>query len=153
MEFLNLVNTDKYLRNLIDSGIEGTHYEKIDENTIKDLPRQTDSYDMATFSLGNTFLTYLKENEPADKWEQFEKFNAEATNAPLLGFHFDDSNVKTELAAVKNVKEEFMSALYTGSVDPEEFVPEAVEKMNKAGLDVVIEEAQKQLDEWLANQE
>ncbi len=28
MEFLNLLNTDRYLRNLINYGIEGVHYEK-----------------------------------------------------------------------------------------------------------------------------
>ncbi|TDQ34111.1 DUF3502 domain-containing protein [Aureibacillus halotolerans] len=97
-------------------------------------------------------ITYLKEEDPEDKWEQFDAFNSSAVNAPLLGFHFDDTNVKTELAAVKNVKEEFIGPLYTGSVDPEEFVPQAIEKMKNAGLDVVMEEAQRQLDEWVAAQ-
>ncbi len=30
MEFLNLVNTDQYLRNLLNYGIEGVHWEKVD---------------------------------------------------------------------------------------------------------------------------
>jgi putative aldouronate transport system substrate-binding protein len=33
--FLELFNTDKYLNNLINYGIEGTHYVKVGENTIK----------------------------------------------------------------------------------------------------------------------
>ena len=30
MEFINLVNTDQYLRNLLNYGIEGVHWEKVD---------------------------------------------------------------------------------------------------------------------------
>lgn len=149
MEFLNLLNTDPVLRNMIDSGIEGVHYEKIGDNVMKNL-EESKNYDMPTFSLGNILITYLNENDPEDKWEQFKEFNASGKNAPLLGFNFDATNVASEIAAVQNVKDEFWASLMTGTVDPEEYLPKANEKFKAAGLDKIIAEAQSQIDEWRA---
>ncbi|MCA1292376.1 ABC transporter substrate-binding protein [Paenibacillus sp. alder61] len=149
MEFLNLLNTDPYLRNLIDSGIEGVHYEKVNDTMIKNLP-EGKNYDMPTFSLGNIMITYLNEGDSDNKWEEFKKFNASGINAPLLGFNFDTSAVTNEIAAVQNAKEEFWSSLMTGTVDPDEYLPKANEKLKAAGLDKIIAEAQKQIDEWRA---
>lgn len=149
MEFLNLLNTDPVLRNMIDSGIEGVHYEKVSDNVMKNLDKSKD-YDVPTFALGNVMLTYLNEGDPENKWEEFQKFNESGIDAPLLGFNFDTSKVSTELASVQNVKEEYWSALMTGSVDPDEYLPKAIEKFKAAGLDKIIAEAQRQIDEWRA---
>ncbi|AZK45222.1 ABC transporter substrate-binding protein [Paenibacillus lentus] len=149
MEFLNLLNTDPVLRNMIDSGIEGVHYEKIGDNVMRNL-EESKNYDMPTFSLGNIMITYLNENDPEDKWDQFKEFNASGKNAPLLGFNFDTTNIVNEIAAVQNVKDEFWSSLMTGTVDPEEYLPKANEKFKAAGLDKIIAEAQSQIDEWRA---
>ncbi|MDQ0089416.1 putative aldouronate transport system substrate-binding protein [Paenibacillus anaericanus] len=149
MEFLNLLNTDPVLRNMIDSGIEGVHYEKVSENVMKNLDKSKD-YDMPTFAFGNVMLTYLNEGDPENKWDEFKKFNESGIDAPLLGFNFDTSKVSTELASVQNVKEEYWAALMTGTVDPDEYLPKAIEKFKAAGLDKVMAEAQRQIDEWRA---
>ncbi|WP_334072811.1 MULTISPECIES: ABC transporter substrate-binding protein [Paenibacillus] len=152
MMFLNLLNTDAYLRNLIQYGIEGVHYKKQDAPYIEDLPAMHENYAMPGFALGNMFLTYLHEGEPKDKWDAFEEFNSSAIVAPTFGFNFDTAPVKTEVAAVTNVAKEFIPALYTGSVDPDEYLPKALQKFKDAGIDKVIAEAQKQFDAWKAEQ-
>lgn len=149
MEFLNLLNTDPYLRNLVDSGIEGVHYEKVSENMMRNLD-EAKNYDMPTFSLGNVLITYLNEGDPENKWDEYETFNSNSKNSPILGFNFDTTSVATELASVQNVKAEFWSALMTGTVNPDEYLPKAIEKFKAAGLDKIIAEAQRQLDEWKA---
>ncbi|AJS57685.1 ABC transporter substrate-binding protein [Paenibacillus sp. IHBB 10380] len=149
MEFLNLLNTDPVLRNMVDSGIEGVHYEKVSDNVMKNMDNSK-NYDMPTFSLGNVLITYLNEGDPENKWDEFKKFNESGINAPLLGFNFDTSKVTSEIASVQNVKEEYWSALMTGTVDPDEYLPKAIEKFKAAGLDKVIAEAQRQIDEWKA---
>ncbi|MNC08728.1 hypothetical protein D3C75_563280 [compost metagenome] len=93
-------------------------------------------------------LTYLHADDPADKWDAFKKFNDSSKEAPTFGFAFDPTPVKTEVAAINNVTKEFMPALYTGSVDPKTYLPKAAKKFKEAGLDKVIAEVQKQLDEW-----
>lgn len=151
MKFLNLLNTDPYLRNLVDSGIEGVHYEKVGDNAMKNL-EDSKNYDMPSFSLGNNMILYLNEGDPENKWEVFKEFNDSGVEAPLLGFNFDTSNVTTEIASIQNVMAEYWGALVTGSVDPEEYLPRAIEKFNEAGMQKVLEEAQRQVDEWRANQ-
>lgn len=148
MEFLNLLNTDEYLRNLVDKGIEGEHYTQNDDGTIADLDARIDNYNLPTYSLGNHFILKLYEDDPADKWESFKAFNDSAKTAPTLGFHFDISAVRTELASLTNVSEEFAEALFTGSVDPEEYLPKANKKFEEAGLQIVLDEIQKQFDAW-----
>lgn len=148
MEFLNLLNTDAYLRNLVDKGIEGVHYEKNENGTIKDLPERVERYNMPTYSLGNHFNLYLYEDDPSDKWEAFQKFNDASTPAASLGFHFDPKSVRTEIASITNVSEEFNPALATGTVNPEEYLPKANKKFKEAGLEKVMDEIQKQYDNW-----
>ena len=117
---------------------------------MENLP-ESKNYDMPTFALGNVMLTYLNPEDPENKWEEFKKFNESGQPAPLLGFNFDPTKVSTELAAVNNVKEEFWAPLMTGTVNPEEFLPKANEKLKAAGLDKIIAEAQSQIDDWKAS--
>ncbi|TFE25568.1 ABC transporter substrate-binding protein [Cohnella luojiensis] len=147
MEFLNLLNTDPVLRNLVDSGIEGTHYKKTDANYMENLP-ESKNYDMPTFSLGNVMLTHLNPGDPADKWEQFKSYNDAGKPAILLGFNFDPTKVSNEIAAVQNAKEAFWAPLMTGTVDPEKYAPQAIKKLNDAGLGKILAEAQSQMDAW-----
>ncbi|GMQ61860.1 ABC transporter substrate-binding protein [Vallitalea maricola] len=151
MEFLNLLYTDEYVVNLIDYGIEGTHYNKVDDKHISKTEQGKKSYAFPGFSIGNLFNTYSLEGTPDDKWEKFEEFNNSCINAPSLGFTPDLSSVKTTMSAVTNVAEEVNSSIYLGVVDPTEYVPKAIEKLKAAGIDKVIEELQKQYDEWRAN--
>jgi putative aldouronate transport system substrate-binding protein len=150
MMFLNLLNTDPYLRNLINYGIEDTHYKKISDNVIEDLPAMKDGFQMPGFALGNLFLTYMHKEDPADKWEAFKEFNNSATVAPSFGFNFNPDPVKTEVASISAIVKEFYPSIMTGAVDPDEHLPKAIEKLKAAGLDKVIAEAQKQYDEWQA---
>jgi putative aldouronate transport system substrate-binding protein len=149
MEFLNLLNTDPVLRNMVDSGIEDVHYKKTGDNMMENLD-EAKNYDMPTFSLGNVTLNYLNPGDPENKWDEYAAFNEAGKPAPTLGFNFDTTNVTTELASIQNVKGEFWSALMTGTVNPDEYLPKAIEKFKAAGLDKVIAEAQTQLDAWKA---
>ncbi len=149
MEFLNLLNTDPVLRNMVDSGIEGTHYKKVDDTHMENLP-ESKNYDMPSYSLGNNMLLYLNSNDPDNKWDEFKKFNAEGVNSPILSFNFDASNVSAELTAVQNVKEQYWAALMTGTLDPATNLDQVIEKFNQAGLEKVMAEAQSQLDAWRA---
>ncbi|MEK5440327.1 MULTISPECIES: ABC transporter substrate-binding protein [unclassified Fredinandcohnia] len=152
MEFLNLLNTDPYLRNLVDKGIEGVHYKKNENGTIEDLPARIESYNMPSYSLGNHFILDLYKDDPEDKWEKFQEFNDSAVKAPSLGFNFNSDPVRSELASITNISKEFYPALATGSVDPEEYLPKFNKKLKEAGLDKVLEEIQKQFDEWKSSQ-
>ncbi|MBC6316953.1 ABC transporter substrate-binding protein [Listeria grandensis] len=146
VEFLNLLNTDPYLRNLVDKGIEGTHYTELADGSIEDLPARVENYSMPTYALGNHFILKRYSDEPKDKWEKFKEFNEESKASPGLGFYFDSKNVRTEIASITNVCNEFGPALLTGTVDPDEYMPKFKKKLNDAGMKTVMAEMQKQYD-------
>ena len=148
-EFLNLLNTDPTIRNMINYGLEGVHYEKIGDNQIKLINKK--GYDVPYFSLGNLFITYVTENEPETKWDEFQDFNDAAKSSPALGFKFNSKSVSTEIAAVNNVLEEFKATIYSGSVDVDEYLEKLNTKLKQQGLDKIIEEMQRQIDEWKAS--
>lgn len=147
MEFLNLLNTDKYLRNLINYGIEGVHYEKISNNKIR-LLEESKNYMVDYYTLGNLFITYVLEDEPENKWDEFKEVNNKSNVSQALGFKFDPSKVSIELKDVNTVLEEFTRSLYTGLVDTDEYVSKLINKLESAGIDKVKEELERQLNDW-----
>ena len=169
VELLNLINTDEYLRNLLNYGIEGEHWDKVGvpaeeareaegkpyvyENKIKLNEETRKNYSVSYWVRGGLFNTYVLENEPLDKWATFKEFNDSSVEASSFGFDFDLNPVSTEVAGFGNVMDEFGKSLFTGSVDPEEYLPKLQEKLKATGIDKVIEEMQKQIDEWKAAKE
>ncbi|MBU5347268.1 ABC transporter substrate-binding protein [Paenibacillus lautus] len=154
MEFLNLMYTDKDIVNLYDWGIEGTHYVKVDgfDNVI-DYPEGID-YNSVGYKMplgwlfGNQFLSYVMNGDDPEIWSKMDQFNKSSKRSKAMGFLFDASPVKTEYAAVSNVITQYKMPLETGSVDPEQILPEFISKLKSAGIDKIIAEKQKQLDEW-----
>ncbi len=150
LQFLELFNTDPYLNNLINYGIENKHYAKVSDNIIKAGPDQAKYNPGTGWMFGNQFINYLYESEDPKKWTLFEEFNAQAKGTKTLGFNFDPTPVKNEIAAVNNLWDKYVPALETGSIDPEINVPKFNEELKAAGIDKIIAEKQKQLSDWAA---
>ena len=53
---------------------------------------------------------------------------------------------------LNNVVSEYSSSIDCGAADPTTAIPEFNEKLYAAGLQTVMDEKQKQLNEWLENQ-
>ena len=151
MEFLNLLNTDEYLRNLVDKGIEGEHYTSNENGTITKTDK-SDLYSMPSWALGNVFNVKPWDTDPEDKIEQYEKFNEAAVASPTLGFYPDTTEISTQLATIANVVQEFKAPLFTGSVDIDKYLGELNKKLKASGIDDVIANIQKQYDEWMKAQ-
>lgn len=155
LSFLELFNTDKQLNNLINFGVENKHYVKKSDNVIDFAPateKGTKSgYNPQTgWMFGNQFINYLFPTEDPQKWDKFKQFNSSAKASPLLGFNFNAEPVKTELAAIVNIKKQYFPLLETGKGDPNEVLPQMTSKMKAAGLDKVLAEMQKQVDAFKA---
>jgi len=149
MMFLELLNTDPYLNNLFNFGIEGTHYKKVEGKTNIIEPVKDAGYTMvgSNWIIGNQYINYLLPNEDPNKWKNFQEFNDKAKPAPSLGFSFNPDTVKTEIAAIKAAVKEF-ELIGNGSIDPVVYIPKLNEKLKAAGVDKVIAEVQKQYDEF-----
>ncbi|WP_258201072.1 ABC transporter substrate-binding protein [Paenibacillus endoradicis] len=157
MMLIELLFTDPEIVNLYNWGIEGKHYVKTDVENMIYYPAGVDAKSTGYspglgFMFGNQFLSYVWKGDSIDIWKEMERFNKEAIKSKALGFTFDAELVKTEIAAVMNVQNQYKNALETGSIDPEKNLPEFIKQLKTAGIDKIIEEKQQQLDEW-ANQQ
>ncbi len=151
MMFLNLLNTDPYLFTLLDYGVEGIHYNL---NNIGEavFTAERDNYMPWTNGLGNVTLLPPQEGQGADFWDTFKAYYGNADEIPILGFTFNSENVSNEFAALANVAAEYVLPLCTGAVDPTEKIPEFLTKLEKNGMQKVVDEANKQLSSFLASQ-
>lgn len=145
---LELFNTDPEFNNIINFGIEGTHYVKNDDGSISSGPDAGKYTLNLGWAMGNQFINYLWDSEDPEKWAKFEQFNNEANVTHTLGFVFKADNVQTEIANCTNVWGQYVPSLETGSVDPNEVLPEAIEALKAAGADTIIAEKQAQLEAW-----
>jgi putative aldouronate transport system substrate-binding protein len=151
MQLMNLLYTDQGLVNLIDYGIEGTHYLKNSDGTITFPPGitgETTSYGLSMgWQMGNQFLSYVWQGSPLDIWEQMKEFNDSAEQSPAMGFTFDNAAVMTEVAACMAVVNQYQVNLTTGSVEIS-VLDEFNARLKQEGIDKIIAEKQKAIDAW-----
>lgn len=153
MQLLNLLYTDPEVVNMLDWGIEGTHYVKASDHMIE-YPSGIDAGNVgyASFSWmwGDQFLSYVLTTADPNIWEETKSFNDGAMRSRAMGFIFDASPVTTEIAAVQNVYDQYRMGLETGTTDLATELPKFIEALKDAGINNIIAEKQRQLDAWLA---
>jgi len=144
-QLLMLLNTDSELSNLLYHGIEGKHYTLVDGKMVPvDESQRTPGY----YSPANEMLTYPVEHEPVNKEEVYKEWNKNLQMSPIAGFDLDDSDISTELEAIKDIYEKYES-LWTGDEqDLENQLSKANEELQKAGIDKVLDEINQQLKNW-----
>lgn len=156
MQLMNLMYSDKDISNLLIYGIKDVHYKVIDEaNGIIDYADGVDAsntgYPGGTgWGWPNQFLGYVWNGNPADYWTVMDNFNRTATPSGALGFVFNADAVATEMAACANVIEQYKNALMGGVIDPVDGLAKFEQELKDNGIDVIIAEKQRQLDEWAA---
>lgn len=85
-----------------------------------------------------------------DLMKEFNDSIEEQYTSDALGYCFNSEPVKTEYAAVTDVIKQYDSILGYGVVDPDEEIETFRSALKAAGIDKVIEENQKQFNEWKA---
>lgn len=145
LNFIQAVNTDAQLRNMLAYGIEGTDWQKVSDNVIK---RTSDTWTLPAYSQGTFFNMAAVDPNPADQWDAVKKLNEEATASVTLGYALDISSLSTEVANCKAVWDKYKYELQTGASDPVVMVPKIVKELKAAGMDKIMAEAQKQITEY-----
>ncbi len=147
VKLLELVNTDKEVYQLIVHGIEGTHYEKLEDGHIRKI---SDNYGFHSsgWYFGNQFNSLVMEGKDLDVWEQMAAVNEKSQMSALYGLTIDTTSITNEIANISAIISEF-SGLRNGTVDPDATLKAFADKMKSAGIDKVVEEAQKQINEYI----
>jgi putative aldouronate transport system substrate-binding protein len=156
MQFLDLMYSNSEIVNMINYGIEGTHYVMVEgETNVIDFPEgitaENTPYNLSPigWEFGNQLLSYVFKGNDPELWTKMKEFNDSATRSKAIGFVFDSTSVKTQVANVSNVIQQYALALEDGIVDPETVLPEFREALDKAGMNDIVAEKQAQLDVFL----
>lgn len=153
LAFIELLNTNAELLNLICFGQEGVDWTWEDEeNKVMNLDDSAYPGN-EPFFVGNTFLSYYVDESQVGCWEETKYINQTAALSPLYGFTFDSMPVRSQMAAINaNLDaqlEPVLCGMGNGTVD------EAIAELNKYlydnGLQDILDEMQRQVDEWLAS--
>lgn len=75
--------------------------------------------------------------------------NEAAVSSVMLGFTFDSTPVADKLANCREIWLRYRSEVMTGVRDPEETIPVIKEELMNAGWQDVLDEAQRQVDEFM----
>ncbi|WP_167858972.1 ABC transporter substrate-binding protein [Paenibacillus cymbidii] len=148
MMFLNLLNTDPELFNLLAYGIEGKHYTRVSAGTVRPIPGSGYAEKIDHWVFGNVFNAYTTEGQNPAVAEMTLRMNESAKASPVLGFTFNPEPVQAAIANVTTVIEAYCPAMDTGSIDAQLVYDEFIAKLKAAGADAIVAEAQRQLDAW-----
>lgn len=158
MMFLDMMNSAPEVFNTLAMGLEGKHWEWNGDKTLWRYPAGVDaktvdygSWRSYSHIFGNSKLRYIAETDDISAIEaQNELDGSLSKSVPAISFVFDQTPVKSDVAKVMNVYNEYYRSLATGTIDPEENLPLFLDKLDKAGISVVLAEMQKQLDAYYA---
>lgn len=156
MEVLDYIYGSSEIMNLLNWGEQDKDYVIEDaDNGIINFPEGITA-DNAGYNLNlgwelpNQFIAYKWTGSDPKLWEKMEEFNGSAKSSKAVGFLFDSSNYSSEIAVLSNIVKQYSGALYSGSGDPDELIPELLEALDDAGINEVIQAKQEQLDAFLA---
>lgn len=153
MALYNLMYTDPEVSNLCINGIEGEDYQVIDTaKGIIDYPEGKTAadagYQRFAWGWANEQISYVWNGDSETVWSDLNAYNQAAQQSPAKGFKFDNTSLINEVTACKNVSDKYYQALTGGQIDPAEAIPKFVDELKANGIDTIIAEKQRQLDEW-----
>ncbi len=152
MKFLNLLYSDAEFVNLLIYGIEGIHYEVLEDGTI-DFPAGVTAdtsgyYPNMGWSFPNQMISYIWNGDDPDLWEKTKQFQEQTQTAEATGFYFDDEKVREQNETLNQIAQKYTYGLETGMLDPDIYLPRMLSEMENAGIEEVKEEIERQYEEW-----
>lgn len=157
IQTLDYIMGSKEATTLLQFGIEGQSYEVMEESGDNRLIRYLSDdptslpYYMPYGVYGNRLEWPVLDPMPIGIYDTLKEMDNELPETRISaanGYTFDNTTVASEYSAVTTVIEQYSDSIDSGAVDPQIAVPEFIESLKAAGIDKVIEENQRQLDEW-----
>ncbi len=153
--FYNWVFTSGEFVDLINWGIEGTDWVE----TAEGLAAFPEGVDASNAGYHNDFgwiypnqtAGHAWDGNPVDIWDQYKEATANAVKSKAIGFTYDSTSVSDQVAACSAALEQYTKMLQFGTVsDVDATLAEFNAALEGAGLQMIIDEKQTQLDAWLA---
>ena len=154
LKYQELVNTDLIYRDILRYGVEGKHFVYNDDGTVTKTDDGVNNYAPWPFSQGSYALSRPEYAEGVytdpNMWAVIFSSYANAKATKTIGFSFDPINVEAEIGSLQAIKTKYWEGLATGTLNPEDTVATYVAEAEAAGIRRVVEECQRQLDEFIS---
>ena len=148
LQMIEIMNNDPEIFNLIAYGIEGVDYDKISDNIIK--LREDKKYTgPSLFTMASMGNAYLTDEKFPNIIEDMDAHNKKAVVSPLMGFNANTDSLQVQIANCRTVVNKYLDMLDRG-IHGEKELKEFQQELKKAGVDEIIAEVQRQIDEWWA---
>lgn len=159
VEALNYIYEHNEAAWLLQYGIEGETYEIIEESEEGKIFRYL-SDDITALPYYCDYGVYgdrlswpVIEGRPINTNALLKEFSDSipaSRRSPAMGYCFNYESVATEFSAVTAVISQYITSINCGVIDPDKILPEFQEALKAAGIEKVIAENQRQMDEWKA---
>ena len=160
LKFIELVNTDSYVRDMLGYGEEGVNWEYTEAYGEKRVHKieGAPSWTFAAYTQGTFFNWTLTDDVETNYWvEEVQKQNENAIPSPALGFVVDTTvevNGKTVADHINGfcaTVTEYFNLFASGAADPDATVAEMMTVLRAADFDAVLAEINRQYSEFLAS--
>lgn len=158
MQLLELMYSNEELVNLLSSGLEGKDYVHVSDRIIT-YPEGIDAsnvgYTRIFSDFGDIMQIYQWEPLTEDVFDECMEIAARAVKSPYFGYSFDTSKLSAEIANCTTAINEYLPGLFVGIYSDEQLdqrLDELIEALDNSGINKIIEENQRQLNEWIENQ-
>ena len=149
MMYLNEINTNKDLYNLLCFGVKDKHYTLNADGYVA--PIENSGYNPGTdWMFGNQFNALYRIGNEKGNWDKTKELNASALMSPIKGFTADTAPIKDKMAQCQAIIKEYTPILNCGSADIDTKLPEFLAALKTAGAADIVTELQNQLDAWKA---
>ena len=138
------LNTNKELALLLNYGIEGENYTLNSDGSVSVTDSQFESYRNPYYVFSNRSV--LPDDKTVSNYQTQSYDNVELS--PICGFIFDKETVEKEIEATNAVLKKYSDTLFSGKGDYEVLKAQFDKEMQKAGIQKIIDEANRQIADW-----
>ncbi len=158
VKFIEEVNTNPDLLNLLNYGIQGKHWVWADEkNKVITFPPGVDAKTVGWnpntyWQFGDKRLMYLTTPEDIGLADKVANAKKTAIISNMAGFVLDPSPIQSDIANIVSASSQYCDPVDKGLVDVEPGLKACQDGLKAAGIDKVLAEIQNQIDAWAKTQ-
>ena len=157
MKFINLIYSNPDVANLLNYGIEGLDYIRVDGTKNVITTDGTENIDNSGYGsgfakFGNPMSQLIKYPLTDEYYSEIRKWENSAKKSLSFGYSFDAGDYALEAINISKILEEYLPILNVGfAEDVDSQIDELIEKLDEAGMNKIIEANNACLQEYLTN--
>ena len=153
LRYLELLSTDRKFRDILGYGIEGKHFTYLENGTVLRTSVGSERYNTKLYQTGSVVNASVESVSTdiladPDQWTKvYEGYREYGIYSNTGEFAYDPTPKEDIITALNAIYNDYAAELRTGTSDPDEAVAEMKKRMEEAGIDELLEDIQKKLDE------